>query len=62
MFSVSAGLKGYALIKDLRDRKLYGWVEGEEKWRTLGGPTVRSFASGREGRIYKVDYRSRKIF
>jgi len=61
-FSISAGLNGHALMKDQSDRKLYGWVEAEQTWKSLGGPSVRSFAIGKAGKLYKVDYRSRKVF
>ena len=63
---IAAGVNGHALMerrnKNFSYGGLYGWIQEDNMWRSLGGGMVDWVASGRGGRLYKLDYPSRKVF
>ena len=45
-----------------KDRKMYGWVETEQKWKTIDQSKVLWMGIGERGRLFKIDRDSKKVF
>ena len=60
-YSISAGLNGQAVIRG-SDFKLYGWIDAEHKWLSLGDAQVNIVASGKGDRLYKVEPNGDTLF
>ena len=60
---IVSGLNGQAIVRGFNNNnRIHSWVETDQSWSNLGGATVRSISSGQGGRLYKVDYKTNKIF
>jgi hypothetical protein len=54
-YRISAGINGHAMMTG-SDRRLYTWIEADRVWKSLDDSKVWSVATGKKGRLYKVEY------
>ena len=50
---IFAGLEGHAVIIGL-DSTMYGWVETEQKWKSLDKSSLYWMGIGEKGRLFKI--------
>ena len=51
-------ISGYDVMRS--DDRLFGWLDN--KWKSLDDSVVYKVASGRGGRLLKIDYDTDKVF
>ena len=50
------------MIRGYKDKKMYGWVETEQKWKNLDQSRVLGMGIGERGRLLKINYYSDKAY
>ena len=58
---ISIGLNDHALIIG-QDNKIYRWVRDENEWESWAQDSNWDVTSSLKGRMYKIDYETRKVF